>query len=190
MIPSPDRTLWIARHILPHEPALRAWLARRVIAGLEIDDVVQETYVAMANLVSVAHVAAPRAYAFQVAQSVILRHIRRLRIVPMTSLDDMGADATAVDEPSPEQHTHGRRELQRLMALIGKLPAKCRETFMLRKIEGLSQHEVARRMGISESTVEKHMTKALHSLMAAFRQGVEIDPETALQEGDPASPRP
>ena len=41
---SDERAIWLGRHVLPHEPALRAWLRRRRLDGLEIDDVIQETY--------------------------------------------------------------------------------------------------------------------------------------------------
>ena len=41
---SDERAIWLGRHVLPHEPALRAWLRRRRLGGLEIDDIIQETY--------------------------------------------------------------------------------------------------------------------------------------------------
>ncbi|MBC7168934.1 MAG: RNA polymerase subunit sigma-24, partial [Phenylobacterium sp.] len=46
---SKERAVWLAQRILPHEPALRAWLSRRT-AGLEVDDIVQETYAILAGL--------------------------------------------------------------------------------------------------------------------------------------------
>ncbi len=78
---SSERAEWLARHILPHEPALRAWLYRRTGPRLEVDDVVQETYAVLAGLADVAHVDHPRAYLFATAHSVILQHIRRSQIV-------------------------------------------------------------------------------------------------------------
>jgi RNA polymerase sigma factor (sigma-70 family) len=167
-IPSRDRTEWLARHVLPHEPALRAWLRRRAVGGLEVDDVVQETYAVLAGLASVEHIASPRSYAFQTAQSLILRDLRRGRIVRMEPTDDIERLGHAIDEPSPERQVSARQELSRARALIARLPAKCREAFTLRKLEGLSQRDVAQRMGISESTVEKHVGRALRTLMCAM----------------------
>lgn len=170
IIPSQDRMRWIAHHVLPHEPTLRAWLRRRPVAGLETDDVIQETYVLLSRIATVEHITAPRAYAYQVAQSIVLRHLRRARIVPMGSMEQIDLDTTADDEPSPEQQAHARLELQRLTEVVKDLPARCRQTFMLRRFEGLSQRDVAERLGISEGTVEKHMARALHTLMTALRQ--------------------
>lgn len=158
-------------NVLPHEPALRAWLRRREVDGLETDDIVQETYAVLASLSSVDHIDSPRAYAFQTAQSLILRHLRRARVVRIDALGDIEALNPVADDPSPERQAVAREELRRVNELIAALPTKCREAFTLRKITGLSQREVATRMGISESTVEKHIGRALRTLMDAMKDG-------------------
>ncbi len=171
MIPPYDRTSWLARHILPHEPALRGWLSRRRVDGLETDDIVQETYAVLAALVAVDHIASPRAYAFQTANSVILRHLRRARIARIDAVGDIESLTLALDEPSPERQVSSRQELRQVSEMIAALPEKCREAFTLRKVVGLSQRNVALQMGISESTVEKHIGRALRILMAAMKTG-------------------
>ncbi len=171
MIPPHERSSWLARHILPHEPALRAWLFRRRVNGLETDDIIQETYAVLAALPAVEHIASPRAYAFQTANSIILRHLRRAQIVRIDAIGDVESLDAALDEPSPEQQASARQDLRRVNELIAALPAKRREAFMLRKVEGLSQRNVALQMGISESTVEKHISRALRTLMAAMKTG-------------------
>ena len=183
MIPSHARSLWLAQHVLPHEPALRAWLRRRRIDGLETDDVVQETYAVLSALPAVGHIASPRAYAFQTAQSLVLRHLRRARIVRIDAIGDVEALTTALDEPSPEDHTAGRQALRQVCLLIAALPPKCREAFLLRKIDGLSQRQIAERMRISESTVEKHIGRALRVLMTAMRDGGILGPGASLGGG-------
>src|SRR3546814_6998817 len=62
----------------------------------------------------------------------------------------------------------GRQELARLEAALGDLPERCRETFVLRKIDELSQRETAGKMGVSEATVEKQMVKAMRILTDRF----------------------
>jgi len=149
---------------MPHEPALRAWLHRRRVDGLETDDVVQETYAVLAGLGSIDHIGSPRAYAFQTAQSVISRHLRRAKVVRIDTPGDVETLGLPLDQPSPEREAASRQELKLVTALIAALPPKCREAFTLRKFEGLSQRQVAQRMGISESTVEKHIGRALQVL--------------------------
>lgn len=166
-----ERAVWLARHVLPHEPVLRAWLSRRPLAGLEVDDIVQETYAILAGLERVDHVQTPRTYMFEVAKSVILQALRRSRIVAFEALAQAEGLEPPSADPSPETIAADRQELGRLAALIAGLPAKCREAFTLRKVHGLSQREVARRMGVSENTVEKHVGKGIGVLMDAMGRG-------------------
>lgn len=166
-----ERAIWLARHALPHEPALRGWLARRPLAGLEVDDIVQETYAILAALERVDHIQTPRTYMFEVAKSVVMRSLRRSRIVAFEALAEAETLEPPSHEPSPETVAADRQELSRIAALIAGLPTKCREAFTLRKVHGLSQREVARRMGVSENTVEKHVGKGIGVLMKAMGNG-------------------
>jgi len=162
-----DRTSWLAAHVLPHEPVLRAWLERRAVDGLDPDDIVLETYAVLADLPTVSDIESPRAYAFQTARSVILRHLRsgieRIEVMEELELAD-----AARDESVP------RNDVRRVGDLVASLPAKCREAFRLRKVEGLSQREVAQRLGISEGAVEKRMALALSALMGAMKRDAGV----------------
>ncbi|NWM24825.1 RNA polymerase sigma factor, partial [Escherichia coli] len=75
------------------------------------------------------------------------------------------------ERPGPEAIAADRQELSRLARLIEDLPPKCRQVFVLRKLRGLSQREVAEVMEISENTVEKHMGKAMMALADAIGRG-------------------
>jgi RNA polymerase sigma-70 factor (ECF subfamily) len=165
---SSDRATWLANHVLPYEPALRAWLARRRVINLEIDDIVQETYAVLASLPAVDHIHNPRTYAFSVAQSLILRHVRRARIVSIDSMAEIDRLSILGEGASAERQAADREELGRITQAIAGLPEKCREAFLLRKLDGLSQRQVAEQMGVSENTIEKHVGKALRILMAVF----------------------
>lgn len=164
---------WVGGHVLPHEGALRAWLRRSGTAPHEIDDIVQETYCRLAALSSVAHIANGRAYFFQTARNVVLEQIRRARIVRIDSMTEVEALSISDNEPSPEQVVADRRELHRVKELIEGLPDKCRRIFELRRIHGLPQKEIARRLGLSENVVEMQSVRALRLVLKALeKEGV------------------
>jgi len=54
--------------------------------------------------------------------------------------------------------------------IIQSLPEKCRQVFMLSRIEGMSQKEIAAKLGISKKTIENHMTKALKTLRSELKR--------------------
>jgi RNA polymerase sigma-70 factor (ECF subfamily) len=173
-----ERTRWLARHVLPHEPALRRWLAGKRLRGIDLDDIVQDTYAILAGLESVEDIRNTKAYMFQTAYSVILSQVRRAQIVSISTIEDIGQLAGKDDAPSPETEISDRQELQQLAEAIATLPPRCREVFVLRKIHGLQQRDVAQKLGVSEGTVEKHMHNGLKILCALFARG-GIEPRQA-----------
>jgi RNA polymerase sigma-70 factor (ECF subfamily) len=168
---SHDRALWLSKNILPHEDALRAWLKNRRVADLEIDDIVQEAYAKICALEFVEGIRHPKTYFFRTAYSIIVTHIRRSRVVSIFSVENMDALSLTTHDPSPERQVADREELSRIAAAIASLPNACREVFTLRRIEGLSQRDVAKRLKLTENSVEHHMTKAIRFMMEKFGRG-------------------
>jgi RNA polymerase sigma-70 factor (ECF subfamily) len=76
-------------------------------------------------------------------------------------------------EPSPERTVNSQDELRELESTLQELPALCRTAFLLRRVEGLSQKEVADKLGISVKTVEKYMAKSVRFLIQAYGRGGE-----------------
>lgn len=166
-----ERALWLGRYVLPHEPQLRAWLRRRRLGGLEVDDIIQETYSRLMAADSVSHIQDAKSYAFQVAGSVVIDALRRMKVISIFSVPELDQLETASQEPSPERQAIDRDELHRLAGMIATLPGKVRDVFILRRVHGLSQNEVARRLGLAESTVEKHMAKGFLIMLEQYQHG-------------------
>jgi RNA polymerase sigma-70 factor (ECF subfamily) len=166
---SPHLIGWVSRHILPLEARLRSWL-RVAFPTIDADDVIQETYCRISALESVAHIGDPRSYFFQTARNVILQQIRRTRVVSIEAASGLTEfdQALAEDDSSPERIVAGRRALARVEGLIAALPDRCRQIFQLRKIEGVSQREIASRLGITETIVENEVTRGLRRILDAM----------------------
>lgn len=172
------RAWWLAEHILPHEPGLRRWLQRRMQSLQDVEDAIQEAYAILAAMPDVAHVGQPRAYLYSVAQSLMLQHVRRAQVVSIEAMGQMDDLGVASEDPGPERLASSRQELYRLQRLIAQLPDKCRQAFVLRRVEGCSQREIAERMRISENTVEKHICKGIRLLMEAMKDDNRVERES------------
>jgi len=134
----------------------------------EISDIVQDAYLKISNLDSVAHIRNGRAYFFATARSVLLDRIRRERIVRIDSMTEMEALSLADEDPGPERRVGARMELERVRRLIADLPDRCREIFELRRIQGVPQREIAERLGVPEHTVEAQAVRGLKLILKAM----------------------
>lgn len=141
-----------------------------VASSDQIDDIVQDAYLNLARLESVAHIRNGRAYLFATARSVLLQRIRRERLVRIDSLTDLHLLTLEDEAPDPERSAGGRRELERVRRLIAGLPERCREIFELRRVQGLPQREIAERLSLPEHIVEQQAIRGLKLIMRAIAE--------------------
>ncbi|WP_245656546.1 RNA polymerase sigma factor [Novosphingobium naphthalenivorans] len=174
----------MADRVMPHEGKVRAWLSRSKMQQEDIDDVIQETYCRLASLDDVAAVDRPDAYFFSIARNLLTAQMRRQRIVRIDAVADIEALAPFDETPSPERQVGGRIEVDRVRQIVAGLPERCRLIFEMRKIEGISQKEIARRLGVTESTVENDAAKGVRLVLAALRESEQAS-VTALESGWP-----
>jgi RNA polymerase sigma-70 factor (ECF subfamily) len=131
----------------------------RFASDLDIDDIVQETYAGMAR--QHATVREARAFMFVVARNAVIATLKQRRIVRIVAIADLDSFPLVDGQANGEQSLVGREELEMLQAALADLPERCREVLTLRKIDGLAQRDVAARLGLSESTVEKHVSAGI-----------------------------
>lgn len=188
-----ERARWIAHHILPHEAELRRSLKRRAPAGFEVDDIIQEVYARLAAFPSVDHIYSPRSYLYRMTGGVMADYARRQKVVPMLAVEDYEAVGATSDEPSPETVVLHRDQLNRLTRIFSQLPPAVVEVFRLRRIDGMSQKEVARRLRLPESTVEKRMARGVYLIAQYWEAGgndeVRSTKSDSLQPGSKHGPR-
>lgn len=161
---------WFAREILVHEASLSRYLARCWPHRDEIADLRQEVYARVYAAASRERPRQPRAFLFTSARHLVTDRLRRSKVVSIEPMGDFEPSSVLVDEVSPERWCGGRQRLAQLARAFDRLPDRCREVVWLRRVEHLSQREVAQRLGISEKTVEKHIAKGMR-LIALYYYG-------------------
>lgn len=162
------RAAWVAETVIPYEGAVRAWLLRARVSEEDIDDIVQEAYCRLASLDTVDHITRPGAYFFSIVRNLLLRRLKRSQVVSIDMIAEI--ETCAIDDsPSPEREAAGRLDYARLRAIMAALPERCRRIVELRKIEGLSQKEIARRIGVSESVVENDVYQGVQTILRVWR---------------------
>lgn len=163
---------WFAREILVHEAALSSYLRRCWPYRDDLHDLRQEVYVRVYESAGKALPTTPKSFLFTTARNLMADRLRRNRVVSIDTVGDFESLNVLVDEVTPERWSSGRQTLKRLAEAFDRLPPRCREVVWLRRVEELSQKEVAVRLGISEKTVEKQIAKGAR-LIAEYFYGAD-----------------
>lgn len=148
---------------------LRRYLASVMKDPVEAQDIAHDAYLKTYDAMRRKEIGRPQAFLFTTARRLALNfRIRRAsRMRPEeNAVLDREADAT----PDAAAQAMARQEREALMQAIAALPDGCREVLILRNQQELSHQEIAARLGLSTSTVEKHLARALRLLREALRE--------------------
>ena len=159
-----DLDSWFMHEVLPLTPMLRRFLHHHWRDETDLSDLVQETLVRVYESARNERPRLPKSFIFMVARNLMIDKIRQKRVVSIDRILDFEWSNIVDETPSPEQHTAAREELRLLQDALDKLPRPCRDVVILRKIEGMSQRDVALRLGITEDTVEHLIAKGMRLL--------------------------
>jgi RNA polymerase sigma-70 factor (ECF subfamily) len=157
-----ERARWFAEEVQPHEPSLRAVLRRSLHSFSDVDDLVQEAFVRVFKAREKKPIRSGKSFLFAVARNAMHDLHRRRAVANAIPITETVSLNVLDDRPGVVDLVIRRQELDLLAEAVRSLPERCRQVFLLRKIQGLSQQEIALRLGISENTVETLVAKGAH----------------------------
>ena len=166
-----DRRLWFRQEVIPLEPLLRRYAHRLSHGSNEAEDLLHDTYTKLMTFAGWRGIENVRAFALTTLKNCVLVQARRRKIVSISVIADLETMGIADDMPGADRVLEARDELRVLNDIIKRLPAKCQEVFVLHKIYNLSHEDIAVRLGLSISTVEKHVIKGLRFCSAQMLSG-------------------
>lgn len=153
---------------------LMAYFLRRVGSRTEAEDLTQEVFVRLlgaANLDRLEHV---EAFVFRVAANLL--HDRGRKAIRGRTTAEVTAGEALIEELAlemgedfePERVLIGKQTIVEVLKCLNELGERTRNIFILFRLEGMKQREIANLYGISPSTVEKHVMKAAAHLSLRF----------------------
>ncbi len=171
---------WFSQHLFPYENALLT-VARRMTGNRETArDMVQETYADILAGEKWRTVQNPRAYAMRALRNYALTFLQRARVVPIELIANM--ETLPHVDLSPDAHDvlSAKQKRDLLLKAIEALPPKCRQVVKLRRLREMSQRDIAKHLGIAESSVEKHLARGMQ-LIADYLQAYEVGVGAAVE---------
>jgi RNA polymerase sigma factor (sigma-70 family) len=171
------RLSWFKSVILPHEAALRRRVRRLATPDMDVDDIVAEVLVRAYSVAGYERIDRGRNFLFTVARNLLTDLARRRAVVSFDMMADLESLAVADEAPSSESVVSARDELRRLQRIVDAMPPQCRKVFLMRRIDELPLADIAARLALSVSTVEKHLAKAMTLLTRGME---ESDPVSTI----------
>ncbi|KPH65940.1 MULTISPECIES: RNA polymerase sigma factor [Novosphingobium] len=154
-----DRAL--KRLYLTHKRSVQDYLTRKLRDPVLAADLTQDAFVRIAESGRLDTIGNARSYLYRTAHNLAIDHVRKPERRYTEHADDERIANVPEDIPAVDDTVAARQTLERLHDVVGELPERTRHVFVLNKIEGLSYAETADRLGISESSVQKHLRMAL-----------------------------
>jgi len=143
------------------ESSLGRFLLRFLDRPEDVQDIMQEAYLRVHKANLSGEVRSPAAVFFTTARNLALNERARHHNSRTSTNVDIDESASHANHRSPEHDAIVSEQLAQAMSALDVLPIAVRETFILRKVHGLSQKETAKHLGISQSTVEKRIARGL-----------------------------
>jgi RNA polymerase sigma factor (sigma-70 family) len=164
---SPEK--WFKEEVQPHDASLKAWLRGRFPAVRDVDDVVQESYLRIWKARALHPIDSAKAFLFRVARNLALDTLRHERRSPIAAVTDLDRLFVLDDKPDAAAQAARQQEIALLVEVIDELPPRCREIFILRKLQGVPQKDIAARLGLSEQTVQVQAARGLRRVAENLR---------------------
>jgi RNA polymerase sigma-70 factor (ECF subfamily) len=157
---------------LANEVALKRYLGRFIKSREAADDLAQEAFLRAFAAEGTRVIESPKAFLFKVAKNLALNELTRLSAAAVEPLGDLEGREVLEDssQAAVDDVVDSRERIRLLARAIAALPPQCAKVFILRKMQGLSQKEIAVRLNISVRTVENHIATGLSRCRAYMRE--------------------
>ncbi|MEM9683305.1 MAG: RNA polymerase sigma factor [Pseudomonadota bacterium] len=170
----------VERLYLEHRFAIRRFLFRMLRCEDAAAEVTQEAFLRLLRLGPRDGIRDARAYLFQIAANAARDRLKQDRRQVAIREDRTRTDSIRLAEPSAEASAIGQERLRLIARTVDDLPPRCRQVFLMSRMDGLSNTDIAKRLGISRNAVEKHIIKAMLRCRRRLQMAEQTEDKEAL----------
>ncbi|MFJ2986107.1 MULTISPECIES: sigma-70 family RNA polymerase sigma factor [unclassified Pseudomonas] len=145
------------------------FLCARLGSRQAAEDIAHDAYLRVLERTDPQAIEHPRAFLYRTALNLVVDRHRRHLIRQTEPLEVLDQDERWHSSAFPQDMQLDQR-LALMQRALAELSKPCRDSFLLRKLEGLSHQQIAARLGISRSLVEKHIVNAMKHCRVRMRQ--------------------
>lgn len=151
----------LSRLLTAERATLVRWLAKMVGSVPAAEDVAQNLYLRVQGVKDDPPIVNKRSFLFRLASNLALDHLRTARRQEALFAEEADGHDVASPDPDAETRLLDQEKVRQIAAVVDRMPLRCRQVFVLVKIDELSVSEAAERLSISQDMVRKHIRHAL-----------------------------
>ena len=151
----------ISKAFMEQQRPLKAFISRFIRGPQDIDDIAQETFIRAFLAEQKGDIQHPKAYIYRVARNLAFETLAK-KSIQLTSYIEDSCDQSLLQSGEDIEHKAIVMEkFDRVKIAITEMPPQCQRVFIMHKVYGFKYREISQQLGISVSTVEKHMMTGL-----------------------------
>jgi RNA polymerase sigma-70 factor (ECF subfamily) len=162
------------------EGILRSFIRRFIGDQSMVDDICQETITRALEAEKQRCIDAPDRFLFGVARNVVRKQLDAQSRSLLNFVEDLTALEIDGGGPSLEQEVDDQQRMLLFTESVRKLPKQCQRVFVLKKVYGYSHKEISAKLGISISTIEKHVAAGVKRCLDDMDNGAGSREVTSL----------
>lgn len=144
-----------------NEGPIKAFISRFMYRPQDVDDIAQETFIRAFKAEKKNVIEHPKAYLYRIARNLALKELTKKSNKMTSFIEDSCSPEVLGSDEDIEKQVETFEKLSRVKTAIAELPPQCQRVFIMRKVYGFSHKEISQKLGISVSTVEKHIVSGL-----------------------------
>lgn len=167
-------------------PRLRGYALHFIEEEETVRDILQECFMRFWERKHLLDSQALTSFLFVMVRNACLNHLKHQQLVEQYSLTNvsqaMGKEELYIwdFEANPEQKLMYEELRSQIDRLLHQLPDRCREVFVMSRFHHLKNREIADKLQISTTAVEKHISKALKVFSKHFKGNYPFDAYTVM----------
>ncbi|MBL4802101.1 MAG: sigma-70 family RNA polymerase sigma factor [Emcibacter sp.] len=143
---------------------LVSFFGRRLPKDEDPEDMTQQVFIKLVEAVKHTELIFSRRLIFVIAKNALIDRLRWRKSHRVDKHDLLEDSLISCETPLPDRILQGKQQLDRFFNHLDDLPLRCKQVFLLHRVCNISQQEIADHLGISRSTVQKHMMNAMAKL--------------------------
>jgi len=159
-----------AELIQEHREELHCYLVRQTRCPETASDILQDAFLRLIHADTKNDLKNPRAFLYKVVSNLAIDYLRSSN----RRLARHADESELIDQPDPtppiEHQLYTQERIVHLRQAVSELPARCREVFIMHKFKHYPYSVIMNELGISESTVLKHIVKAMEHCRRRMRE--------------------